>query len=249
VRGHIDRSTPEGQMMTTIEAAFGEWERAKIKVRTRMGIAGKQRDGKPWGNTGYGYRKAAEPPWWVQEPAEVQVYARLVRHRLQDSFRYHTIAVRLNRAHVRTRSGGRWSALQVQKILESKHALGYFKARGEWVRGGHGPIIDQATWDALQARTAHDRKLATSRGGRRPRHHLFVGGHLRCAECGAPMWTRSGRTSDGDVYYCATNHGNGAGTCPVAPSTSAWTSTRDSWRSSRRRGSTWTPRASTWRPS
>jgi site-specific DNA recombinase len=41
VRGQIDRDTPEGQLMTTIEAAFGEWERAKIKIRTRVGSPGR----------------------------------------------------------------------------------------------------------------------------------------------------------------------------------------------------------------
>jgi DNA invertase Pin-like site-specific DNA recombinase len=43
VRGQIDRATPEGQMMTTIEAAFARWEKAKTKVRTRQGIAAQQR--------------------------------------------------------------------------------------------------------------------------------------------------------------------------------------------------------------
>ena len=56
-RGTIDRETPEGQLMTTIEAAFGEFERAKIKVRTKMAIVAKTRAGKPHGVPGFGYAR------------------------------------------------------------------------------------------------------------------------------------------------------------------------------------------------
>ena len=95
VRGQIDRDTPEGQMMTTIEAAFGEWERAKIKIRTRVGIAGKVRAGKPHGVARFGYA-TGEDLHWIVRPDEAELATRIYTMRGDDGLSYHAIARKLN---------------------------------------------------------------------------------------------------------------------------------------------------------
>ena len=203
VRGQIDRDTPEGQMMTTIEAAFGEWERAKIKIRTRVGIAGKVRAGKPHGVPRFGYA-TGEDLHWIVRPDEAELAKRIYTMRGDDGLSYHAIARKLNEDGAKTRYGKRWSATQVKMIIESKHVLGYFLHAGEWHEGKHPAIIEEPLWQKAQAMIGRDAKFAGSRRGRRPRRHLFINGHLRCAVCGQPMHARSGATPDADRYVCAT---------------------------------------------
>jgi DNA invertase Pin-like site-specific DNA recombinase len=214
VRGTIDRATPEGQMMTTIEAAFAEFERAKIKVRTRMGIAGKVRAGIPHGPARFGYA-TGEDLNWIVRPDEAELAERIYTMRVVDGMSYHAIARTLNAEGFKTRYSKRWSATQVRMIIESKHVRGFFLHAGEWHTGRHEPIIDESLWSAAQAMVGRDAKFTGSRRGRRPRRHLFINGQLRCSLCGQPMHARSGSTPDADRYVCATTRMQGADACPT----------------------------------
>jgi DNA invertase Pin-like site-specific DNA recombinase len=214
-RGAIDRETPEGQLMTTIEAAFAEFERAKIKMRARSGLAARARQGIPHGSSApFGYRKGDDGHWLI-EPAEAETGRRMARLRVDDGLSYHAIAARLNKAGLPTRKGGAWSATIVRKFLESRHTRGFYWHKGEWRQGRHEPIFDDATFAVLQALIGRDRRFAPSRSGRRPGRHLFTGGTLACGACGESMWARSGPTPADDFYACKTNLINGAGSCPM----------------------------------
>jgi site-specific DNA recombinase len=211
----LDRATPEGLLMTDIQAVFASFERAKIKARTKAGIAARARtSGKPWGAPAYGYRKTANGDW-EPDPAEQDAYRRIFRERVQHGRSKNAIAAALTRDGVPTRNGARaWTPTVVARILRGREGLGEFHHGGEWHQGRHSPLIDATTWDAAQRLNDQGRKYAPGARGRLPKRHLFVRGMLRCA-CGDAMLPRSARDSS-DVYVCRA-HKADAARCPVPP--------------------------------
>jgi DNA invertase Pin-like site-specific DNA recombinase len=127
VRGTVDRDTPEGQLMTTIEAAFGEFERAKIKIRTKMGVAAKLRKGIPHGVPAFGYDTGPDG-YYVVNQQEAEVLRRMFRYRVEEGLSYHRLAARLNTEGLVGKFGHKWTAPSVKIIIESKAALGYLNA-------------------------------------------------------------------------------------------------------------------------
>jgi hypothetical protein len=75
------------------------------------------------------------------------------------------VANRLNRDGIPSPTGGRWVAHVVQRLLIGKTLLGYYERNGEWHRGQHEPVIDEATWQAAQRIVERGRKY--SKGGAR----------------------------------------------------------------------------------
>jgi hypothetical protein len=195
-----------------ILSEFAEFEREKIKARTRDGIASRARVvGKPWGEPAYGYERGADGHWTVNA-REAAIARRIFTERVEHGRSYNAIGTLLNREGVPTRRGANWAANTVRKLLTSAHVLGRFHHGGQWYEGKHPAIVDADTWTAAQALAEVGAKFAPSSGGRRPSRHLFVGGLLRCAECGEAMLPRS----DGDAYLCRTNKMlKGAGSCSM----------------------------------
>jgi hypothetical protein len=130
----------------------------------------------------------------------------MIRHRLDDGLSWHAIAAELNRAKIRTRTGKRWHATTVRKVLESRTALGYFRAGDEWIKGKHRPIVSEEVFAALRETGGEFAKFHPgARPGRRPRRHLFINGHLVCDRCGGAMYARSHPSDPAfDKYGCST---------------------------------------------
>ncbi len=84
-------------------------------------------------------------------------------------------------------AGRRWTGRQVGKVLRSPRIAG--------LTSGYPLIIEPERWHRLQA--ALDRRKPT---GRRPYGgHIFVGGVLRCPQCGSALRART--TREGHAYY------------------------------------------------
>jgi site-specific DNA recombinase len=210
----LDRDTPEGILQTGILAEFAEFERRKIKARTKAGIASRARtSGKPWGKCAFGLRRDADgnTEW---DPVERPVLERIYAMRASGATK-NGIARQLTRDGVPTRTGARWSAMVVSRILRGREPLGEFHHGGEWLRGGHEAVMSDEAWLAVQALDEQSRKYAPGgRSGRMSERHLFQRGALRCA-CGAAMLPRSAR-DQADNYVCRT-HKFDAGLCPMPP--------------------------------
>jgi site-specific DNA recombinase len=209
----LDRDTPEGILQTGILAEFAEFERRKIKARTKAGIASRARNsGKPWGTPAYGFRRTAEGDWEA-DPVEAAIYRRIFTMRTEQGMAKAAIARQLTREGVPTRHGAMaWSPVVVGRILSGRDGLGEFHHGGEWHRGRHAPLIDEQRWLTAQALDARSHRYSPGAAGRLPRVHLFVRGMLRCS-CGEAMLPRSGR-DHADFYVCRARSLDAAA-CPV----------------------------------
>jgi hypothetical protein len=157
----LDRATPEGRLQTGVLAEFAEYEREKIKVRSKAGIHGHAHGKrKPWGTPVLGYRKTPTGDW-EPDPAEVPVVERIFRERVENGLSYNGIARLFIRDGVPARRGGHWGAVTIRKILTGKYVLGYFSHGGEWIEGRHRAIIDRTTWEAAQALAAQGAEVRT----------------------------------------------------------------------------------------
>jgi recombinase/recombinase-like zinc beta ribbon protein len=169
----------------------------------------------------YGYRREVDPdePMWksrpvtrlVVEEAEAAIVRRVVREFLGGAS-MRQIARDLAREGVPTKAGGVWRQATVLVILDNPVYVGKqrIKKTGEVFAAKHEPIIDEATFQAVQELRA---SVARTKGGGRGRPssgtHLFTRGMLRCGRCGAAMVPRTirPRSKNGkpyEAYLCET---------------------------------------------
>jgi site-specific DNA recombinase len=132
------------------------------------------------------------------------------------------IVSHLNRDRIFTRDGGRWGIGQVHRILTRRTYIGEheFNRRAkskalnpesEVVIVPVPPIIDRATFDAVQALLkARNPKVLPARVVSGP---TLLTGLIHCAKCGGAMTIRTGKGGRYRYYACSTKARQGATAC------------------------------------
>jgi site-specific DNA recombinase len=132
------------------------------------------------------------------------------------------IVSHLNRNRIFTRDGGRWGIGQVHRILTRRTYIGEheFNRRAkskalnpesEVVIVPVPPIIDRATFDAVQALLkARNPKVLPARVVSGP---TLLTGLIHCAKCGGAMTIRTGKGGRYRYYACSTRARQGATAC------------------------------------
>ena len=123
------------------------------------------------------------------------------------------IACHLNERRIFTRDGGRWGIGQLHKVLTRTTYIGRhefnrssprsgLKPAGEIVTADVPPLIDQATFDAVQAHLrARNLKVTPARVMSGPT--LLLTGICFCADCGGAMTLRTGKGGRYRYYTCS----------------------------------------------
>lgn len=206
---------PEGELMETVQAAVGRYERMKTRARTQNGIAGKLAKHQPICNgvAAYGLEKVHDErgvPIGFRPTADLAVVRRIVRELRTDTMRQ--VARRLNDDRIPTPSGtGRWhtgtiSTLMANPIYGGDYRWGRVRrtagrhadGRRKWVTerrpsDEHQSFAVPAVIDAgalAEARQA----MAARKHDRRPRcdesdDPYALRGRLFCAGCGGLLAT------------------------------------------------------------
>jgi len=103
----------------------------------------------------------------------------------------------------------------IRQLVSNPVFVGRVRCRGEEYQGEHEAIIDEGTWDAVQARLGRN-----SKGGRRTTHRASsvspLSGLVRCAVCGSAMTPTHARKRGRQYYYyvCQRAQKQGASACP-----------------------------------
>ncbi len=114
---------PEGELMETVQAAVGRYERMKTRARTQNGIAGKLARQQPICNgvAAYGLEKVRDErgaPIGYRPTEQIAVLERIVRELRTDTMG--RIAARLNGEGVPTPRGkGRWSGRTISTLMNN----------------------------------------------------------------------------------------------------------------------------------
>jgi site-specific DNA recombinase len=208
----IDTTSNAGRLLFTLMAALAEWERAEISSRVAAAVPARARAGKPTGGKGpYGYRW--ENDQLVPNPDEAPVVRRAYELFLELE-RVKTTVRKLN-AEGFSAKRGPWTTTTLTRILADSVYCGvkvanYSRSRGnhkswilkpeeEWIRTSVDPIVDQDTWNKVQAiiRKPPERsRKSIPKVGR----YLF-GGLLTC-ECGTKLYVIPYKGMSSNTYVC-----------------------------------------------
>lgn len=167
----IDTASPTGKMMIGILSAFAQLERENIRLRTRMGMKERVKDGY-WmggGRTPFGYDYDRNQGILVpnKDADKVKkIYNMYIEGKSQQA-----IADILDLKYDRL----------VTQILKRKSNYGVIEYNGEEYQGKHEPIITKEIYDkAMQCmKERSERRVPTSK-------HLLTG-LLVCGHCGAKI--------------------------------------------------------------
>jgi site-specific DNA recombinase len=113
--GTADTSTAAGRMVMNLVATVAQWEREVICERTRDALHAKIARGEHCGNIRYGYR--SEEGREVPDEHEQSVISRMKQLRSEQGWSHERIARTLNKAGIKTRSGGEWRHQYVYNVL------------------------------------------------------------------------------------------------------------------------------------
>lgn len=187
----------EPPLLRDLRAVLAQEERRKIAERTRAAAAAIHREGRYNGPAPLGYRFAAGVLVVVEHEAELvrRIFAECLAGRSLSA-----IARALNAEGVATKRGGRWRQGTLGALLRNPVYVGRVRM-GEAEREGlHKAIVDEVTFArAQQLLTALSARKGGGRGRPPAASHLFVGGTLRCGECGEAITPRT--PTRGNPYY------------------------------------------------
>jgi len=208
-----------GRLTMGLLATFAEFERATISQRTadKMGAARKR--GK-WigGHPPLGYRIHEDGGRLVVDTEEAEMLREVFALYL-DRRSLISVAEELNRRgwttkRVGTLGGKPWTKTRVHQVLTNMTCTGRVEHRGQIYPGEHDAILDEATFDRVQALLVGN----GTKGGARARNRYghLLRGLLHCKACGCAMspsvTRRKGRVFR--YYVCTRATKNGWKTCP-----------------------------------
>jgi site-specific DNA recombinase len=186
VSGSDDLSTADGRMTANIKASVDQAEAERTAERLRRAFLAKAQAG----SVNQGHR----PFGWADDKAALHPEeSRLIRRAIGlviDGLPLREVARQWNKAGVTTTRGKEWNHTAVRQVLRNPRLAGWRTHQGEIARGPGGekvrgvwePIVEQGTFDALQA-------ALDGRGHRRRRgaQKYLLSGVARCGVCGARM--------------------------------------------------------------
>lgn len=161
----IDTSTPAGRLFYTLIAAMAQWEREEISDRVSASIPIRAQLGKHIGGQApYGYQW--QDGELLLEPDEAPIRKRMFELYLEHR-RKKTVVRTLNEAGLRTRSGAKWTAITLTRLLRDPIAKGLrranystrtkdenkyqLKSEKDWVLLPAPSIVLPALWDEVNA--------------------------------------------------------------------------------------------------
>lgn len=176
----LDTSTPMGRLMIGILSAFAQLERENIRIRTRMGMKERVKDGY-WmggGRIPYGYDYDKEQGILVPNKDAEKV--KKIYELYIQGYAAQNIANML---------GLKYDRLAIQ-ILKRKSNYGVIEYNGEEYQGRHEPIISKETYDI-----AMNEMFRRSISNVTTSENLLTG-LVYCGKCGAKMryqkWGKKG---------------------------------------------------------
>jgi site-specific DNA recombinase len=212
-----------GRLTLNMLMSFAEFEREMIAERTRDKMAAARKKGK-WlgGRPPLGYD--VEDRRLIPNSRETEMVRALFRIYEEEQSLIAT-ADALNARGVRTKSwvtrtgkrlgGTPWDKKSVYRVLTNLTYTGMVLYEGDIYEGEHEPIVDEDTFQRVQAILRRN----GTRGGaaKQCRHDFLLRGLLRCQVCGShmsPRWSTS-RGREYRYYVCTKVERSGTKACSV----------------------------------
>jgi site-specific DNA recombinase len=225
VTQHFNSGTSMGRLILNVLLSFAQFERELIAERTRDKMAAARRKGK-WtgGLPALGYDVDPRSKKLVVNEAEAAqvraIFALYLEYRgllpvVEELARRGWHNKRSVTSTGRVRGGRPFTKGSLYALLTNVTYRGQVRYQGEIHAGEQPALVDQATWEAVQAVLAeHGRARAVAV---RSRSGALLQGLLRCRPCGCAM-TPAHATRQGKrryrYYTCTSAQKRGWRTCP-----------------------------------
>jgi DNA invertase Pin-like site-specific DNA recombinase len=215
VTQQINSATSMGRLMLNVLLSFAQFEREVTGERIRDKIAASKRKGM-WmgGPVPLGYRVESRQLVVVPEEAQLVrgIFASFISSRSTTK-----MVKQLAEQGAKSKSGKSLSKQTIYKILHNRMYLGELGHKGEYFRGQHEALIDQATWDQVQAiLSENSRDRARDTWGEKCQYGFLLRGMVFTmdGDLYLPMATRK---PSGKVYrYYVVNKNQNMGAGAVA---------------------------------
>lgn len=202
---NFDTSTPIGQAMLGIAAAFAQLDHDTILERMALGREGRAREGLWRGGAsvpiGYDYK---DGQLVINEDAAAQV--RKVYELYLSGWSMNAISRHMV-SHYGTAYNTWSSPVCALRVLKNPLYKGWLNYKGELIKGQHEAIIEPQTWDNVQA-LYNSRYDALGDHQKNPHiaRHLLTG-LIRCPACGSRYITHTSNYKKGMhyTYYTCPN--------------------------------------------
>lgn len=182
---NFDTTTPYGKAMIGILSVFAQLERENIKERTRMGMYERVKSGLWMGGGRVPFGYDYDPEKDILVPNEHADDVRKIYDLYLQGYSPYKLSEMFDVAN----------DIHISNILERVTYIGKIKYRDEVLDGLHEPLVDEETWNKVQAEIKRRsvKKTVTSR--------YLLTGLVYCARCGSKMrYQRWGK--DGLKIYC-----------------------------------------------
>lgn len=226
--------SPDGELLVTLLAMYAEEEARSASENQRWRIQKRFENGEPWVGKMLGYR--LENCQLVVVPEEAEIVRQIYEDYLS-GMGHSAIAKKLKLQGVSPASGNTWSRTSIRAILMNEKYTGsmilqktyrkdfrtkktlnnHGEKRKYFVEHSHEAIIDQKTFDLVQAEMAwravkydHTPKSTQSEP------HLFCG-ILQCGFCGHhyKYYRTNAKKYDKSVWACPNYYTMGRNICPA----------------------------------
>ena len=220
--------SPDGELLLTLLAMYAEEEARSASENQKWRIRKKFEQGEPWVGNMLGYRLINGQMVVVPEEAEI---VRQIFHDYLNGMGKSKIIKKLTEQGVAPPHNELWSVSTIQKMLKNEKYTGKmllqktyrpdFRTKKSvsnqgaapqyFVENSHEAIIDQATFDAVQAILSSNRSKRNTGKGDYPFHGL-----IRCEMCGRCFVrhkTNSGKYA-APTWICPTFNNLGKTACP-----------------------------------
>jgi site-specific DNA recombinase len=224
VSQHIVTSTSTGRLMLNVLMSFAQFEREIISDRTSSFMCSARRLGKHMGGPPVlGYDLDREKHRLVVNAEEAAMVRELFDLYLQHSSLLKVSQIANKRGWTTKswarkdgtkREGGVLDKAKLERILTNVTYAGQVQHKGEILPGEHEGIVDQDTFDRVQALI---RENGNGSGGvARNKHGALLRGLLYCGACGAAMSHHYAKKNGSRLYryyVCTTKQKRGRDAC------------------------------------
>jgi DNA invertase Pin-like site-specific DNA recombinase len=203
----VDPNNPESMLVFNLQGAIAQYNKAKILANSRRGRRQKVKNGKiPGVRRVYGYVFDKDSDTLVENPDEKAIFLMMVDWLLNGKdgrdMTITAIARELSLLSIPAPNGDCWYQATVSRILKNPVYTGRFyygkteyrqrkgqttivkKPEGEWQMVPVPAYIDDATFEALQAKMEG---LARANRGAKPHVPFLLKGMARCGRCGSAV--------------------------------------------------------------
>ena len=199
-------NTPEGKLIESFFDSLAEFYSSQLSVNTSRGMRYNAENARFNGHRVLGYRKSEDGRYEI-DPVTAPVVQRIFAQ-YADGKAMTEIIDELTAQGIRSVKGNKLTVNSIRHILHNDRYLGIYRYADVVIPGGMPQLIDQGTFDKVQARFEQNKRTGSQRKADAEAPRFWLTGKLYCGECKTSMHGISGTGKHGErhFYYVCKNH-------------------------------------------